>query len=109
MAALAKGRMSVAAGCGHRPGLPERRGRARDGAGAVRQGIAGHQLVQQLIADIAVDTAAARLLVWQVADLIDRNSRSPPSRRWRELFASEASVGRRTTPCRSSAVTGIRR
>ena len=31
-----------------------------------------HQLVQELIADIAVDVDAARLLTWRVADLIDR-------------------------------------
>jgi alkylation response protein AidB-like acyl-CoA dehydrogenase len=54
--------------------------------------IAGHQLVQQLIADIAVDTAAARLLVWRVADLIDRDQPFATESSMAKLFASEASV-----------------
>ncbi|MEU6021835.1 acyl-CoA dehydrogenase family protein [Micromonospora sp. NPDC047134] len=90
---LAKGRMSVAAGCvGIAQGCLNA---AVDYAGTRTQfgkPIAGHQLVQQLLAGIAVDTAAARLLVWQVADLIDRGQPFATEASMAKLFASEASV-----------------
>ncbi|PMR61290.1 acyl-CoA dehydrogenase [Verrucosispora sp. ts21] len=90
---LAKGRMSVAAGCvGIAQGCLNA---AVDYAGARTQfgkPIAGHQLVQQLLARIAVDTAAARLLVWQVADLIDRGQPFATEASMAKLFASEAAV-----------------
>ena len=40
----------------------------------------------------AVDTAAARLLVWRVADLIDRDQPFATESSMAKLFASEASV-----------------
>ncbi|MGC5033570.1 acyl-CoA dehydrogenase family protein [Micromonospora sp. DT229] len=90
---LAKGRMSVAAGCvGIAQGCLNA---AVDYAGTRTQfgkPIAGHQLVQQLLAGIAVDTAAARLLVWQVADLIDRGQPFATEASMAKLFASEAAV-----------------
>ncbi|MEW2476469.1 acyl-CoA dehydrogenase family protein [Micromonospora gifhornensis] len=90
---LAKGRMSVAAGCvGIAQGCLNA---AVDYAGTRTQfgkPIAGHQLVQQLLARIAVDTAAARLLVWQVADLIDRGQPYATEASMAKLFASEAAV-----------------
>ncbi|WP_327037635.1 acyl-CoA dehydrogenase family protein [Micromonospora maris] len=90
---LAKGRMSVAAGCvGIAQGCLNA---AVDYAGTRTQfgkPIAGHQLVQQLLARIAVDTAAARLLVWQVADLIDRGQPFATEASMAKLFASEAAV-----------------
>jgi hypothetical protein len=93
MAALAKGRMSVAAGC---VGIAQGCLNAAVAHATVREQfgkvIAGHQLVQQLIADIAVDTAAARLLVWRVADLIDRDQPFATESSMAKLFASEASV-----------------
>ena len=93
MAALAKGRMSVAAGC---VGIAQGCLNAAVGHATVREQfgkvIAGHQLVQQLIADIAVDTAAARLLVWRVADLVDRDQPFATESSIAKLFASEASV-----------------
>src|SRR5215831_5544960 len=93
MAALAKGRMSVAAGC---VGIAQGCLNASVAHATVREQfgkvIAGHQLVQQLIADIAVDTAAARLLVWRVADLIDRDQPFATESSMAKLFASEASV-----------------
>src|SRR5262245_37049097 len=93
MAALAKGRMSVAAGC---VGIAQGCLNAAVAHAGVREQfgkvIAGHQLVQQLIADIAVDTAAARLLVWRVADLIDRDQPFATESSMAKLFASEASV-----------------
>ena len=93
MAALAKGRMSVAAGC---VGIAQGCLDAAVGYAGQREQfgkpIAGHQLVQQLLADIAVDTAAARLLVWRVADLIDRGQPFATEASMAKLFASEAAV-----------------
>ena len=94
MSALAKGRMSVAAGC---VGIaqaawtpPSRYAGEREQFG---KPIAGHQLVQELIADIAVDVRRR-----PAADLAGRRphrpraSRSPPSASKAKLFASEAAV-----------------
>ncbi|MET7947220.1 acyl-CoA dehydrogenase family protein [Micromonospora sp. NPDC005324] len=93
LATLAKGRMSVAAGC---VGIAQGCLDAAVGYAGQRtqfgKPIAGHQLVQQLLAAIAVDTAAARLLVWQVADLIDRDQQFATEASMAKLFASEAAV-----------------
>ncbi|MEU7750544.1 acyl-CoA dehydrogenase family protein [Micromonospora sp. NPDC049101] len=93
LATLAKGRMSVAAGC---VGIAQGCLDAAVGYAGQRtqfgKPIAGHQLVQQLLAAIAVDTAAARLLVWQVADLIDRDQPYATEASMAKLFASEAAV-----------------
>ncbi|WP_460368674.1 acyl-CoA dehydrogenase family protein [Actinocorallia lasiicapitis] len=93
MAALAKGRMSVAAGCvGLAQGCLDvavAYAREREQFGKT---IAGHQLVQELLSDIAVDVAAARLLTWRVADLIDRGLPFATESSMAKLFASEASV-----------------
>ncbi|WP_067466438.1 acyl-CoA dehydrogenase family protein [Nocardia amamiensis] len=93
MAALAKGRMSVAAGC---VGLAKACLDAAVGYATEREQfgkpIAGHQLVQELLADIALDVDAARLLVWRVADLIDRGKEFAVESSKAKLFASEAAV-----------------
>ncbi|WP_328848355.1 acyl-CoA dehydrogenase family protein [Micromonospora zamorensis] len=93
LATLAKGRVSVAAGC---VGIAQGCLDAAVGYAGQRtqfgKPIAGHQLVQQLLAAIAVDTAAARLLVWQVADLIDRDQPFATEASMAKLFASEAAV-----------------
>jgi hypothetical protein len=93
MAALDKGRMSVAAGC---VGIAQGCLDAAVGYARQRQQfgrpIAAYQLVQQLISAIAVDTAAARLLVWRVADLIDRHEPFGTESSMAKLFASEAAV-----------------
>ncbi|MEU4531670.1 acyl-CoA dehydrogenase family protein [Micromonospora ureilytica] len=93
LATLAKGRMSVAAGS---VGIAQGCLDAAVGYAGQRtqfgKPIAGHQLVQQLLAAIAVDTAAARLLVWQVADLIDRDQPFATEASMAKLFASEAAV-----------------
>jgi alkylation response protein AidB-like acyl-CoA dehydrogenase len=54
--------------------------------------IAGHQLVQELIADSAVDVEASRLLTWAVADLKTRGERYSLAASKAKLFATEASV-----------------
>ncbi|MFI6349297.1 acyl-CoA dehydrogenase family protein [Streptomyces sp. NPDC050560] len=93
MAALAKGRMSVAAGCVGiaRAALDAavRYAGEREQFGGV---IARHQLVQELLTDIAVDTDAARLLTWRVADLVDRGRPFATESSKAKLFASEAAV-----------------
>ncbi|MEU9107069.1 acyl-CoA dehydrogenase family protein [Streptomyces xanthophaeus] len=93
MSALAKGRMSVAAGC---VGIAQAALDAAVAYAAQREQfgrpIAHHQLVQELIADISVDVDAARLLTWRVADLIDRGLPFATESSTAKLFASEAAV-----------------
>lgn len=93
MSALAKGRMSVAAGC---VGIAQAALEAAVAYAAQREQfgrpIAHHQLVQELIADISVDVDAARLLTWRVADLIDRGQPFATESSTAKLFASEAAV-----------------
>ncbi|WP_433048670.1 acyl-CoA dehydrogenase family protein [Dactylosporangium sp. CS-033363] len=93
MAALAKGRMSLAAGC---VGIIQGCLDAATGYATQREQfgrkIAGFQLVQQLLADISVEADAARLLVWRVADLIDRGQPFATESSTAKLFASEAAV-----------------
>jgi alkylation response protein AidB-like acyl-CoA dehydrogenase len=93
MSALAKGRMSVAAGC---VGIAQAALDAAVGYAAEREqfgkSIASYQLVQELISDIAVDVDAARLLTWRVADLIDRGEDFATAASKAKLFASEAAV-----------------
>ena len=54
--------------------------------------IAGHQLVQELLADTAVDVDAARMLTWLAADLLDRGEPMSLAASKAKLFASEAAV-----------------
>ncbi|SHN12103.1 acyl-CoA dehydrogenase family protein [Actinacidiphila paucisporea] len=93
MSALAKGRMSVAAGC---VGIAQACLDAAVGYAGQREQfgspIAGHQLVQEMLADIAVDVATSRLLTWQVADLIDRGQPFATESSLAKLHASEVAV-----------------
>ncbi|NGO80236.1 acyl-CoA dehydrogenase [Streptomyces sp. YC504] len=93
MSALAKGRMSVAAGC---VGIAQAALDAAVKYAGEREQFGGpiarHQLVQELISDIAVDVDAARLLTWRVADLIDRGLPFATESSKAKLFASEAAV-----------------
>jgi alkylation response protein AidB-like acyl-CoA dehydrogenase len=93
LSALDDGRMSIAASC---TGVSQA---ALDSmvayAGSREQfgkPIAGHQLVQELIADSAVDVDASRLLTWAVADLKARGERYSLAASKAKLFATEASV-----------------
>jgi acyl-CoA dehydrogenase len=93
LSALDDGRMSIAASC---TGVAQA---ALDTmvayAGAREQfgkPIAGHQLVQEMIADSAVDVDASRLLTWAVADLKTRGERYSTAASKAKLFATEASV-----------------
>jgi alkylation response protein AidB-like acyl-CoA dehydrogenase len=93
MAALDRGRMSVAAGC-----VGAARGALEASLAYAKQReqfgkpIAGFQLVQELLADMAVETDAARLLTWRVADLADRGEPFSTEASMAKLFASEAAV-----------------
>jgi alkylation response protein AidB-like acyl-CoA dehydrogenase len=93
MAALAKGRVSLAAGC---VGILQGCLDAAVGHATTREQfgrpIAGFQLVQELIADMAVEAEAARMLTWRAADLIDRNQPFETAASVAKLYASEAAV-----------------
>jgi alkylation response protein AidB-like acyl-CoA dehydrogenase len=54
--------------------------------------IAGHQLVQELIADTAVEVDCARLLTWRVADLKTRGEDYSLAASKAKYYCSEASV-----------------
>lgn len=93
MSTLDKGRMSVAAGC---VGIAQACLAAATKYATERsqfgKPIASHQLVQELLSTIAVDTAAARLLTWRVADLIERGLPFGTEASMAKLFASEAAI-----------------
>ncbi len=93
MAALDKGRIGVAAGCvGVARACLEASVRYAGEREQFGKPIAGYQLVQELLADIAVDTEAARLLAWRAADLVDRGEPFGTAASMAKLFASEAAV-----------------
>ncbi|MGW0031109.1 acyl-CoA dehydrogenase family protein [Streptomyces sp. NPDC003314] len=93
MSALAKGRMSVAAGCvGIAQAALDAALRYAGEREQFGKPIASYQLVQELISDISVDVEAARLLTWRVADLIDRGLDFATAASRAKLFASEAAV-----------------
>ena len=93
LGALDDGRMSIAASC---TGVAQAAldtmvayATAREQFG---KPIAGHQLVQELIADSAVDVDAARLLTWAVADAKARGESYTLAASKAKLFATEASI-----------------
>ncbi|MCC3654983.1 acyl-CoA dehydrogenase family protein [Streptomyces sp. S07_1.15] len=93
MSALAKGRMSVAAGCvGIAQAALDAAVRYAGEREQFGRPIAHHQLVQELISDIAVDVDAARLLTWRVADLIERGLPFATESSVAKFYASEAAV-----------------
>ncbi len=93
MSALDVGRISLAAGCvGIAQGcLDASIAYARDRR-AFGRPIAGFQLVQELIAEIAVETDAARLLAWRAAALADAHEQHTLESSVAKLYASEVSV-----------------
>ncbi|MQS15190.1 acyl-CoA dehydrogenase [Streptomyces kaniharaensis] len=93
MGALAKGRMSVAAGCvGIARACLDAAVRYAGEREQFGKPIASHQLVQELLAGIAVDVEAARLLTWKVADHIERGLPFATESSVAKLYASEAAV-----------------
>ncbi len=93
LSALDDGRMSIAASC---TGIGQAALDAMISYAGTREqfgkAIAGHQLVQEMIADSAVDVDASRLLTWAVADLKTRGEPYSVAASKAKLFATEASV-----------------
>ncbi|WP_156758214.1 acyl-CoA dehydrogenase family protein [Actinokineospora pegani] len=93
MSALDKGRMSVAAGCvGLANGALQASVQYAKERLQFGKPIASYQLVQEMLADMAVNTEAARLLVWRVADLIERGLPFGTAASMAKLHASENAV-----------------
>ena len=93
MSALDSGRMSLGAGCvGIAQGSLEASIAYAKERHAFGKPIAGFQLVQELIADTAVETEAARLLVWRVAALADAGRPHTLESSYAKYFASEVAV-----------------
>jgi len=93
MSTLDKGRMSLAAGCvGIGQGCLDASVDYAKQRTQFGRPIGGFQLVQALISDIAVETGAARLLVWKVADLVDRGLPFAADASIAKLYASEMAV-----------------
>ena len=68
--------------------------------------IARHQAISFMIADMAMDIEAARLLVWQAAWTIDQGRRNTREAAFAKAFARRHGDARRdSTRCRSSAAT----
>ena len=93
LSALDNGRISLAAGC---VGICQGCLDASVGYAKERQqfgrSIAAFQLVQELIAEIAVETDAARLLTWRAAAASDAGRRHTLESSVAKLYASEAAV-----------------
>ena len=93
MSALDLGRISLASGCvGIAQGCLEASVRYAQERRAFGKAIAGFQLVQELIADTAVETEAARLLVWRAAALADAGLPHTLESSVAKLYASETAV-----------------
>lgn len=90
MSALDSGRYSVAAGA---VGTAQAAIDASVAYATQRQSfgkpLAGHQLVQELIADMVVETEAARLLVWRAGDLKNKGRPNTRETSIAKLYASE--------------------
>jgi hypothetical protein len=93
LSALDDGRMSIAASC---TGIGQAALDTMVAYSTQREQfgkpIAGHQLVQEMIADSSVDVDASRLLTWAVADLKARGERYSLAASKAKLFATEASI-----------------
>ncbi len=93
LSALDNGRISLAAGC---VGIAQGCLDASLSYAAERQqfgrSIASFQLVQELLAEIAVETEAARLLTWKAALAADSGARHTLESSIAKYYASEAAV-----------------
>jgi alkylation response protein AidB-like acyl-CoA dehydrogenase len=91
MAALDNGRYSVAAGAvGVAQACIDASVTYATQRKAFGKPIAGHQLVQEMIADMTVETEAARLLVWRAGALKDTGKPSTRETSIAKMYASEA-------------------
>ncbi|MEU4562578.1 acyl-CoA dehydrogenase family protein [Actinoplanes sp. NPDC023936] len=93
MSALDKGRIAVASGSvGLARGCLEAAVAYAQERTQFGKPIASYQLVQEMLADMAVETDAARLLVWRAADLVDRGRTFGTEASMAKLFATESAV-----------------
>jgi butyryl-CoA dehydrogenase len=93
MSALDNGRISLAAGCvGIAQGCLDASVDYAKERTQFGKPIAGFQLVQELLTEIAVEADAARLLTWRAASLADRGERHTLESSVAKYYASEASV-----------------
>jgi len=93
MSALDSGRYSVAAGCvGICQGCVDASVAYSKERKQFGRPIASFQLVQEMIADMTVDTEAARVLVWRAGWLKDSGRPSTTETSVAKLFATEAAV-----------------
>ena len=93
MSALDHGRISLGAGCvGIAQGCLDASIAYTKERKQFGRSVASFQLVQELLADIAVETEAARLLVWRAAATADRGERHTVEASYAKYFASEVAV-----------------
>ena len=93
MSALDHGRISLGAGCvGIAQGCLDASIAYTKERQQFGRPVASFQLVQELLADIAVETEAARLLVWRAAATADRGERHTVEASFAKYFASEVAV-----------------
>jgi hypothetical protein len=93
MSALDHGRISLGAGCvGIAQGCLDASIAYTKERRQFGRSVASFQLVQELLADIAVETEAARLLVWRAAATADSGERHTLEASIAKYFASEVAV-----------------
>ena len=93
MSALDHGRISLGAGCvGIAQGCLDASIAYTKERRQFGRAVASFQLVQELLADIAVETAAARLLVWRAAATADAGEKHTVEASIAKYFASEVAV-----------------
>ena len=93
MSALDNGRISLAAGCvGIAQGCLDAAVAYAGERTAFKRPIAGFQLVQQLLAEMHVETEAARLLTWRAAALADAGKPYTVEAAAAKWYASETAV-----------------
>ncbi len=93
MSSLDSGRFSVASGCvGICQGCVDASVAYAKERQAFGRPVAGFQLVQEMIADMVVDTEAARGLVWRSGWLKDRGRPNTRETSIAKLYATEASI-----------------
>jgi butyryl-CoA dehydrogenase len=93
MSSLDSGRFSVAAGCvGICQGCVDASVKYAKEREQFGRPIASFQLVQAMLAEMAVDTEAARMLTWRAGALKDAGSPSTTETSVAKLFATEAAV-----------------
>ncbi|HEY6018311.1 MAG TPA: acyl-CoA dehydrogenase family protein [Gaiellaceae bacterium] len=93
MSALDHGRISLGAGCvGIAQGCLDASLAYAKERRQFGRAIAGFQLVQELLAEIAVETEAARLMVWRAAAAADAGRPHTAESSYAKYFASEVAV-----------------